>query len=156
MPKKTPFPHKRWKIVYDDLITAILQGKTHTQAGEQVGMTSRHISRLMRWPVFTREFRRRRALIIEDADAWIQAAHTTAVARQLEIMSNLNRPYIIEYKGRKGETKYKTVQPNFHLVAQVAEQVRRAGHERHDKWEANDLLQRVEALERDRAKRRKE
>lgn len=147
MPNKTPFPHRKWKSRYDDIITAILSGKTHMEAAAVVGVGNSHISRLMRWPPFTKEFRRRRALIIEDADAWIQAAQGMAAARQLEIL-NLNRPYVIEFKDKTGKLKKRTIPPNFHLVAQVAEQVRRMGHERMDKVMAEDLLERVEKLER--------
>jgi hypothetical protein len=135
---------KKWKAVYDDLITAMLSGKTHREAAAAVGIHDTTVSRLMRWPTFMGEYRRRRAVKVEESDAWIQAASNVAAARLLEIL-NLNRPMVIEYENAKGVKKKITIKPNFHLVQSTAIEVLRAGRERTDR---DIIVQGIEELKK--------
>jgi hypothetical protein len=49
----------------------------HTEAAKHVGINNTTVSKLMQWPRFKREYRRRRAAMVEHADARLQGMMDT-------------------------------------------------------------------------------
>ena len=143
--------NKKWKPLYDDLITALML-MNQTEAAEKVGVSRKTISRLMKWPRFKREYRRRRAIAVEHADARLQGLTDTLVNVALMAL-NYIKPHVVEYQNHKGQTKKQTAKANPHLASSVALQLLQHARER----AVNDtLVNRADEIEAIVKKRLKE
>lgn len=143
--------NKKWKPLYDDLITALML-MNQTEAAEKVGVSRKTISRLMKWPRFKREYRRRRAIAVEHADARLQGLTDTLLNVALMAL-NYIKPHVVEYQNHKGQTKKQTAKANPHLASSVALQLLQHARER----AVNDtLVNRADEIEAIVKKRLKE
>lgn len=123
-----------------------------TEAAEKVGVSRKTISRLMKWPRFKREYRRRRAIAVEHADARLQGLTDTLLNVALMAL-NYIKPHVVEYQNHKGQTKKQTAKANPHLASSVALQLLQHARER----AVNDtLVNRADEIEAIVKKRLKE
>ena len=125
MPKNTTdfklVKQKKWKPLYDELITALML-MSHTAAADKLGIDRTTISRLMKWPRFKREYRRRRAIMVEHADARLQGMVDTLQGIAL-MACNYIKPHVVEFEDHKGKLRKVTAKANPHLASSVAMQL---------------------------------
>lgn len=135
---------RTWKPVYDELITALML-MTQRDAAAKVGLNEMTVSRLMKWPRFKREYRRRRAISVEHADSRLQGLTDTILNVALTALSYI-KPHVVEYENHKGQKKRVTVKANPHLAASVAMQLMSMARERATTDELLTRANDVEAL----------
>lgn len=109
---------KKWKPLYDELITALML-MSHTEAANKLSIDRTTISRLMKWPRFKREYRRRRAIAVEHADARLQGLTDTLMNVALMAL-NYIKPHVVEFEDHKGRKRKVTAKANPHLASSVA------------------------------------
>jgi len=133
---------KKWKPLYDELITALML-MNHTEAAKKVGINNATVSKLMRWPRFKREYRRRRALMVEHADARLQGFTDTLLNVALMALEYI-KPHVIEFDDHKGRRRKVTAKANPHLASSVAMSLLQHARERavHD-----TLINRADEIE---------
>lgn len=134
---------KKWKPLYDDLITVLLTGITQREAAKQCGIGEQYLSALFRWPKFLKEYRRRCARRVEEAEAILQSAALMAVQVHFEAMQR-TRPVVIEYVDVKGRTRKRLEDSDMRLALQAANRVLEFGQMRADK---DMVANRIDALE---------
>lgn len=110
-----------WKPVYDELITALML-TSQTEAAVKVGLDRSTVTRLMKWPRFKREYRRRRAIMVEHADARLQGLTDTLLNVALMAL-NYIKPHVVEFEDHKGKLRKVTAKANPHLASSVAMQL---------------------------------
>lgn len=143
MAKDYAHTRTKWKPIYDDLITVLLTGMTQREAAKTVGIEENTLSRLFRWPKFLKEYRRRCARRVEEAEAILQSAALMAVQVHFEAMQR-TRPVVIEYVDVKGRTRKRLEDSDMRLALQAANRVLEFGQMRADK---DMVANRIDALE---------
>jgi hypothetical protein len=115
----------------------------HTEAAKHVGINNTTVSKLMQWPRFKREYRRRRAAMVEHADARLQGMMDT-LFNAAAMALRYHAPHVVEYQDRKGRTRYRTMEANPSLAVNTALQLMAQGRER---VKLDELLSRANDIE---------